>query len=39
MALSSCTEVSLAEGRQLLGIARRSIEAGLEGARAPSLDR
>jgi AmmeMemoRadiSam system protein A len=39
MALSSCTEVNPAEGRQLLGIARRSVEAGLEGARAPNLDR
>ncbi len=38
MALSSCTDINPAEGRQLLDIARRSIDAGLDGARMPSLD-
>ena len=39
MALSSCTEISPMEGRQLLDIARRSIETGLVvGARTPSLE-
>jgi AmmeMemoRadiSam system protein A len=38
MALSSCTDINPAEGRQLLDIAHRSIEAGLDGARMLSLD-
>ena len=38
MALSSCTDIDPAEGRQLLDIAHRSIEAGLDGASMPSLD-
>jgi uncharacterized protein len=38
MALSSCTDINPAEGRQLLDIAHRSIEAGLDGASMPSLD-
>jgi len=38
MALSSSTDLSPAEGRQLLDIARRSIAAGLHGAGAPELD-
>lgn len=38
MAPSSCIEISLAEGRQLLGIARQSIEAGLVSGEALSLD-
>lgn len=37
MALSSCTEINPEEGRQLLDIARRSIDAGLDGASMPSL--
>ena len=37
MALSSCTDINPAEGRQLLDIARRSIEAGLDGSRMPNL--
>jgi len=38
MALSSCTDVNPEEARLLLDIARRSIEAGLDGATAPNLD-
>jgi AmmeMemoRadiSam system protein A len=37
MALSSFTDINPAEGRQLLDIARRSIEAGLDGTVMPSL--